>query len=537
MSKFIFVSGGVISGLGKGITTASLSTILESKGYRVSPMKVDMYLNIDAGTIRPVEHGEVFVTEDGLETDQDLGNYERFLGRSLKRVNYLTTGQVYSEVLRKERAFEYDGEDVEAIPHITDEIIARFKAAGKGADITIVELGGTVGEYQNAIFFEATRILKLREPKNVMQVHVAYLPVPGNLGEMKTKPVQQSVRMLNSMGIQPDFIVGRSEQGMDDRRKERIALFCNIAKEEVISNPDRSSIYEIPLILDEQKFGDMILKKFGLPVKKSKMEAWQGLVKKIKTAKKPVRIAVVGKYFSTGKYVLSDVYISVIEALRHAAWANGRKPELTWITSEEVEKKGAAAVLQGFHGLVVPGGFGHRGVEGIIQAIQYARENKVPYLGLCYGMQLASIEFARNVCKMSGANTTEIDQKAQHPIIHIMPEQEKRMLKHEYGGTMRLGSFPCVLKPGSKAHAAYGASKISERHRHRYEFNNAYRKQLEKAGLVFSGTSPDGLLVEIVELPKHPFFMGVQFHPEFQSRPLDPHPLFQAFMKAAVKVK
>ncbi|KKW36987.1 MAG: CTP synthetase [Candidatus Giovannonibacteria bacterium GW2011_GWA2_53_7] len=538
MAKYIFVSGGVISGLGKGITTASLSAILEAKGYKISPMKVDMYLNLDAGTIRPSEHGEVFVTTDGLETDQDLGNYERFIGRELHRVNYLTTGQVYAEVLRKERAFEYEGEDVEAIPHVTDEILKRFKAAGEGADIVIVELGGTVGEYQNAIFFEATRILRMREPHNVLQIHVAYLPIPGNLGEMKTKPVQQSVRMLNSMGIQPDIIVGRSEVPMDDRRKERVALFCNVAKEEVISNPDCESIYEIPLILEEQKLGDIVLKKFGLKSPATKIEPWKKLVKTIKEATSEAKIAVVGKYFGTGDYMLSDVYISVIEAIKHAAWAVGRKPVLTWIDSKELEnmeRSKSAEVLKGFDGLVVPGGFGQRGVEGIIEAIRYARENKIPYLGLCYGMQLASIEFARNVCGITGAHTTEIEPNASQPIIHIMPEQAKKLLKQDYGGTMRLGSWPCKIKKGTHSHEAYGSDLIHERHRHRYEFNNAYREQLEKAGLVIAGTTPDGQLVEIIELADHPFFVASQFHPEFQSSPLKPHPLFYAFTKAIVE--
>lgn len=535
-TKFIFVSGGVISGLGKGITTSSLAAILESKGYVVSPMKVDMYLNIDAGTIRPVEHGEVFVTSDGLETDQDLGNYERFIGRSLYRANYLTTGQVYLEVIKRERAFGYEGEDVEAIPHLTDEIIGRFKAAGKDADIVIVELGGTVGEYQNGIFFEATRIMKMREPHNVVQVHVAYLPVPGKLGEMKTKPVQQSVRMLNSMGIQPDFIVGRSEQSMDDRRKERIALFCNIAKQEVISNPDADSIYEIPLILDNQKFGDMILKKLELPAKPSKMAKWKDLVDTIKKTQTPARIAVVGKYFGSGSYMLSDVYISVIEAIKHAAWSVGRKPELTWIDSEDIEKKGAGAVLKGFDGIIVPGGFGSRGIEGIIASIRFAREKKIPYLGLCYGMQLACVEFARDVAGLAGANTTEVDRKTPHPIIHIMPEQEKKLLNQDYGATMRLGSWPCKLLPGSISRKAYGQELISERHRHRYEFNNAYREQLEAKGLVIAGTTPDGHLIEVIELKDHPFFVGVQYHPEFQSRPLSPHPLFKQFLEAAKKM-
>ncbi len=534
MPKYIFVSGGVISGLGKGITTASLGAILQSKGFSVAAMKVDMYLNIDAGTIRPSEHGEVFVTEDGLESDQDLGNYERFLGRPLHRVNYMTTGQVYAEVIRKERAFEYEGEDVEAIPHLTDEIIRRFKAAVKGSDVVIVELGGTVGEYQNGIFFEATRILKMREPKNVVQIHVAYLPVPGNLGEMKTKPVQQSVRMLNSMGIQPDFVVGRSEEPMDDRRKERIALFCNVEKEAVISNPNVGSIYEIPLILEDQKLGDMVVKKLGLKAKPSNMKPWKDLVAKIKKPTDDLKIAVVGKYFTTGGFVLSDVYISVIESIKHACWAVGRKPALTWIDAMEIEKNGTDC-LKGFDGIVVPGGFGSRGIEGIIAAIGFARENKVPYYGLCYGMQLACVEFARNVVGLKGANTTEIDAKAKHPVIHVMPDQEKKMLKKDYGASMRLGSWDCKVAAGTHSRKAYGAEIVSERHRHRYEFNNAYRDQLVAAGLVVAGTTPDGKLVEIVELKDHPFFVGVQFHPEFQSSPLKPHPLFLAFAKAAVK--
>ncbi|TAK05627.1 CTP synthase [Patescibacteria group bacterium] len=535
MPKFIFISGGVISGLGKGITTASLGTILQARGYRVSPMKVDMYLNVDAGTIRPVEHGEVFVTEDGLETDQDLGNYERFLGRPLHRVNYLTTGQVYAEVLRKERAFAYEGEDVEAIPHITDEIIRRFDAAGKGADIVIVELGGTVGEYQNGIFFEATRIMKMRRPKDIIQIHVAYLPVPGYLGEMKTKPVQQSVRMLNSMGIQPEFVVGRSEESMDDRRKERIALFCNIDKRDVISNPDVGSIYEIPLILEEQKFADKILNKLGLRNRKVDLKKWRALVTGIKRARRPIKIAVVGKYFGSGKYQLSDVYISVIESLKHAAWALGRKPELVWVDSQRIEKLGADEVLSGVDAIAVPGGFGSRGIEGIISAIRYAREKKIPYYGLCYGMQLACVEFARNVAGLKEANTTEVDPKSKHPVIHIMPEQEKKLLKQEYGATMRLGTWPCKIARGTVSRAAYGKETVGERHRHRYEFNNAYRKRLEAKGLVVSGTSPDGHLVEIIEIKDHPFFVGVQFHPEFQSTPLKPHPLFHAFLAAAVK--
>jgi CTP synthase len=535
MSKFVFVSGGVISGLGKGITTASLGAILEAKGYRVSAMKVDMYLNQDAGTIRPSEHGEVFVTEDGLESDQDLGNYERFIGRALHRVNYLTTGQVYAEVLRKERAFEYEGEDVEAIPHVTDEIIRRFELAGGDADVCLIELGGTVGEYQNGIFFEAARLMKMHKPKDIIHVHVAYLPIPGNIGEMKTKPVQQSVRVLNSLGIQPEFVVGRSSIVMDDKRKERIALFCNVPKTHVISAPDAKSIYEIPEILEQQRFGDLVLEALDLPGRPTELAAWEQLTDRIDAVKRPVKLAMVGKYFATGGFVLSDVYISVIESVKHAAWGNGVKPEMTWIDAAEIEAKGADALLKGFDGIVVPGGFGSRAIEGIISAVGYARENKIPYLGLCYGMQLAVIEFARAACGLEGAHSTEVMGLTPHPVIHVMPEQEKLMLKREYGGTMRLGSWPCVLVEGTKAHEAYGEREITERHRHRYEFNNEYREKLEAAGLTVAGTTPDGKLVEIIELRDHPFFVGVQFHPEFQSSPLKPHPLFTAFVDACTR--
>lgn len=545
-TKFIFVSGGVISGIGKGITSASIGAILRAKGYSVSPVKVDMYLNQDAGTIRPQEHGEVWVTKDGIETDQDLGHYERFTGENIMRANYVTTGQIYAEVLRKERAFEYDGEDVEAIPHVTDEIIRRWQVAGKGYDFCLIELGGTVGEYQNAIFFEATRIMKLRDPQSVLHIHVAYLPIPSYLGEMKSKPVQQSVRVLNSMGIEPDLIVGRSEVPLDDRRKERVALFCNVAKNYVLSNPDVSSIYEVPVILENQHAGELILTKFGLKPKQHDLRAWKKLVSTIKHVKKEVHIAVVGKYFGVGKFQLSDSYVSVIESIKHAAWAHKVKPVLHWISSLEVEKKGAKTVLGKYDGIVVPGGFGSRGTEGMIETIEYARKNKIPYLGLCYGMQMATIEFARNAAGLKGANTTEVDSKTPHPVIHIMPDQEKKLLNRDYGASMRLGGWDCVITRSTKTEAAYlssglikktGKAKINERHRHRYEFNNQYRERLQKAGLVISGTSPDGKLVEIIELKDHPFFVGSQFHPEFQSQPLAPHPLFNSFLKAVVKIR
>ncbi len=486
-TKFIFISGGVISGIGKGITSASIGAILKSKGYKVSAVKVDMYLNQDAGTIRPQEHGEVFVTVDGIETDQDLGHYERFIGEPIKRHNYVTTGQIYAEVLRKERAFEYEGEDVEAIPHVTDEIIRRWSLAGQGYDFCLVELGGTVGEYQNAIFFEATRIMKLRDENSVLHIHVAYLPIPSYLGEMKSKPVQQSVRVLNSMGIEPDIIVGRSSVPIDDRRKERVALFCNVDKECVLSNPDVSSIYEVPVILEQQRAGELVLEKFGLKPKKQDLKEWKKLVQTIKTVKKEVKIAVVGKYFGVGKFQLSDSYVSVIESIKHAAWSSGVKAVLTWIDSVEVEKLGARKVLEGYDGVVVPGGFGKRGTEGMIQTIAYAREQKVPYLGLCYGMQMATIEFARNVAGLKGANTTEVDEDNAHPVIHIMPDQEKKLLNREYGATMRLGAWDCILTRGTRAEQCYlaaglikksGQALISERHRHRYEFNNAFKEVL-----------------------------------------------------------
>jgi CTP synthase len=534
-TKYIFVSGGVISGIGKGITIASLSTILQAKGFKVSPVKIDMYLNIDAGTIRPQEHGEVFVTDDGIETDQDLGHYERFLDISLSRANYITTGQVYQEVLKKERSFEYDGEDVEAIPHITDEIIRRIKEAGRvrDADFVLVELGGTVGEYQNMLFFEATRIMELGNPGCSVHVHVAYLPIPEHLGEMKTKPVQQSVRTLNSLGIQPDLIVGRSELPMDKRRKERLALFCNVAGEDVISNPDVDTIYRVPQVLDRQETGERILAKFGLRGLKKDLGGWKSLVSKIESSKRELKIAVVGKYFATGDFQLEDVYVSVIEAIKHAAWSKKVRARLFWIDSEDCEKgKSVEKTLGGMNGIVVPGGFGGRGIDGILKTIKYARESKVPYLGLCYGMQLATVEFARNVAHLSGAHTSEIDLKTHFPVIHIMPEQEKLLVGREYGGTMRLGTFPCKLRNGSLSKRAYGGvDVIHERHRHRYEFNNKYRERLEKSGLVISGTSPNGRLVEMVELKDHPFFVGTQFHPEFKSRPLRPHPLYKEFIK------
>ncbi len=539
--KFIFISGGVLSGLGKGIITASIGNLLKSRGYKVTAVKIDMYLNLDAGTIRPTEHGEVFVTNDGMETDQDVGNYERFLGQELNKTNYITTGQVYWEVLQKERAFGYDGEDVEAIPHVSNEIIRRIELAGTSnkAEIVLVELGGTVGEYQNALFFEAARLMKMKHPDDILQIHLAYLPIPAKLGEMKTKPVQQSVQALNSMGIQPDFIIGRAEIEMDEKRKERISLFCNVSTEHIFSDPDVDSIYEIPYILDQQCIAEKILSKFGLAPKLKDGAKWRKLVQQMKKAKDNIKIALVGKYFQTGDFMLSDVYISVIEAIKHAGWANGVNIDLSWINAQEFEddKKNLKKLSQ-YDGVVVPGGFGSRGIEGIISAIKYARINKIPYLGLCYGMQLATIEFARNVAKIKGACTEEIVKNSKNQVIHIMPEQEKKMLDRDYGGTMRLGEYSAKIKKGSISYRAYKRNLIGERHRHRFEFNNKFRQKLEKAGLVVAGTSPDNHIVEIVELNKndHPFFVGVQFHPEFRSWPTKPHPLFMELVRASKKV-
>lgn len=538
MRKYLFVVGGVMSSVGKGVASASIGKILQARGYRVTAMKVDPYVNVDAGTMNPTEHGEVFVTEDGDETDQDIGNYERFLGEDITSVNYMTTGRVYQAVIQRERNLEYEGKCVQVVPHIPQEVIRRIKAAAQKsrADITVIEVGGTVGEYENILFLEAARMMKLEAPDDVLFALVSYLPIPSMVGEMKTKPTQHAARSLNATGIQADFIIARAERALDKPRRERLATFCNIPKDAAISAPDAKSVYEVPIIFEDQQFAEKILERFKLKPKKGNLGAWQKFLDRAKGATEPLKIAVVGKYFGTGDFTLADSYLSVIEALKHASWAKGMKPELTWIDSEQYETNPKKLEeLGAFDGVIVPGGFGTRGIEGIILAIQYAREHKLPYLGLCYGMQLAAIEFARNVAGLPGAHTTEVKKRANHPIIHIMPEQEKKLLKFEYGGTMRLGAFPAKLKKGSVVAEAYGSTSVSERHRHRYEFNNDYRASLESAGLVISGTSPDGKLVEMVELPKsaHPYFVGTQAHPEFKSRPLDPHPLFLAFVKAA----
>lgn len=541
-TKYIFVAGGVMSGVGKGIATASIGKVLQSKGFSVTAIKIDPYINVDAGTMNPIEHGEVFVTDDGIETDQDIGNYERFLDVDILSDNYMTTGRVYESVIHRERNLEYQGKCVEVVPHIPLEVIGRIKKAAKNtkADFVLVEIGGTVGEYQNVLFLEAARMLKLEKPKDVQFFLVSYLPIPNKVGEMKTKPTQYATRSLNSVGIQPDFIMCRSEVPIDEVRRGKISMFCNVEKDCVISAPDVDSIYDVPVNFDNEDLAHKILSRFGMKARKKDLKEWRALAKKIRTLKNPIRIGIVGKYFSTGNFVLSDSYISVIESVKHAAWAKNRKPVIEWINSEEYEKDPKKLQeLKKLDGVIVPGGFGARGIEGKIRAIEYLRKNKIPFLGLCYGMQIACIEYARNICGLADANTTEIDEITPHPVIDIMPEQKKNLKESNFGATMRLGAYPAKLKEGTIARGAYKSPLISERHRHRWEVNPEYIGLLEAKGMVFSGTSPDGRLMEIAELPKnvHPFFVGTQFHPEFKSRPLKPHPLFVEFIKAAMGKK
>jgi CTP synthase len=534
---FVFVVGGVMSGVGKGIATASIGALLKARGLRVTAVKIDPYLNVDPGTLNPIEHGEVFVTKDGLETDQDIGNYERFLDEDLYRVNCMTAGSVFQSVINRERALGYGGKTVEWVPHIPLEVIDRIKAASKRADaeVTLIEIGGTVGEYQNAIFLEACRMMRLEAPKDVLLAIVSYMPVPGSVGEMKSKPTQYAVRTLNAAGLQPDLIICRSTHPIDEPRKKKLSVSCNVAPDDVIAAPDVPSIYEVPLRFREQNVTTRIVKKLGLRTRVPELNGWKHLNRLIQTATKPVRIGIVGKYFSTGDFVLTDSYLSVLEAIKHAAWAIHRKPEIVWLNSEDFEKHPAsmAKELKKLDGVLIPGGFGTRGIEGKLRAIKYVREHKIPYLGLCYGMQLATVEVARNLLGWKDANTTEIDPKTSHPVIHLMNEQEEKMKDKNYGGTMRLGEYPCKLKPGTLARKVYGSEMIMERHRHRFEANPIYRDELERAGLIVSGVSPDGTLAEVVEFKKHPFFIASQFHPELISRPFRPHPLFLGFVKAA----
>jgi CTP synthase len=543
--SYIFVSGGVLSSLGKGITTASIAFLLKSRGYKVTIVKCENYLNLDAGLINPIEHGDPFLCEDGTEADMDLGTYEKFLDQDMTRDNFVTLGQIYKSVIDRERAFGYHGEDVE-VPQVCDEIIRRINQAGEKdqADIIITELGGTAGEYLNVLYYEASRILEYRNDSRVLHIHVSYLPTPPHIGEPKTKPTQLSVQRLNSMGIQPDFIIARSEQPMDERRRDRFALFCNVKPDHIITNPDRPSVYEIPLIFAKQKFDQKILHDLHLPVKSLQLSTWTKMVNKLSAKKKQqVTVAIACKYITTGEYELRDSYAALHDALNHAGNHLGLELNIKWLPSDDLEGKGIDK-LKNVDGVIVPIGWGPRGVEGKINAIKFAREQKVPYLGLCYGMQLAVVEFARHVAGWKDANTTEVNPKSSHPVIHIIPEQQRILEDRAYGGTMRLGTWDCVVKPNSLAWNCYDRNQqfvnkdlslTCERHRHRYEFNDHFLNDLEAKGLIIGGRSVKENLVELIELPKsvHPFFIGTQGHPEYKSRPLRPHGIFIEFLKAA----
>ena len=535
-----------MSGIGKGTSVSAIALLLKARGFRVTAVKIDQYLNVDAGTMNPTEHGEVFVTADGLECDQDIGNYERFLDTDLSRVNYMTSGQIYLSVIEQERNLGFGGKCVEQVPHVPEEIIRRIEQAAlvTKSDFCIIEIGGTVGEYQGLMFLEATRLMQRKYAGSVLTVLVSYFPVPPSIGEMKSKPTQAAIRSLNEAGLQPDIVIGRSEKPIDDVRREKVATNSNLDIADIISAPDVASIYDIPINFEKGGLTDRILTKLSVRSKKKSLAAWSTFASRSHNVKKVVRVGIVGKYFGVGDFMLGDSYISVLEAIKHAAYAEGARPEITWVNAEQFEKNTRSAnTLSVFDGIIVPGGFGSRGVEGKIRAIQFAREHKKPYLGLCYGMQLATIEFARHVLGLKGAHTTEVNPKTPHAVIDILPEQKKLMERKDYGGTMRLGAYACSLLPGSKAHKSYASfgkermrgSVIQERHRHRYEFANEYLVRFEKHGMVASGTNPDRKLVEIMELKNHPFFVGTQFHPELQSRPLRPHPLFRGFIRAALK--
>jgi CTP synthase len=538
--KFIFVVGGVISGVGKGVASSSIAKILQDRGLTVTAIKIDPYINLDAGTMNPTEHGEVFVLKDGDETDQDMGNYERFLNLDLTRANYMTTGRVYETVIHKERNLEYGGRCVQVVPHIPLEIIRRIEIAQKSAkaDVTLIEIGGTIGEYENILYLEAARMMKIKQPEDIFFVMVSYLPIPSKVGEMKTKPTQHAVRTLNSSGIQPDIILARAEFPLDEKRKEKLSLFCNVSPTRIISAPDVDSIYDVPINFEKENLGDLLctlMKTKCKPTKSENGKRWKEFAHNVHSSKEEVKIAVIGKYFDTGEFLLSDAYISVIEAIKYSAFWQKRRPKIDWLHANDFEKSPAKVKeLSKYDGIIVPGGFGGRAVEGKINVIRYARENKIPYFGLCYGMQLAVIEFARNVVGMKGAHTTEVEPKTKFPVIDIMESQKENVRNARYGGSMRLGEYKAKLQDGTIAKEAYGTKDIIERHRHRYEVNPTFIGDIEKKGLVFSGTSPDGTLMEIAELPRkvHPFFVGAQFHPEFLARPLRPHPLFDAFIKA-----
>lgn len=527
-TKYIFVTGGVVSGLGKGITAASLGRLLKNRGYKVTIQKFDPYINVDPGTMSPYEHGEVFVTDDGAETDLDLGHYERFIDENLTRNSSVTSGRIYSNVIAKERRGDYLGKTVQVIPHITNEIKENiYSFENTDTDIVITELGGTVGDIEGLALIEAIRQVGLEKaPEDVVYIHVTLLPYIFGSNELKSKPTQHSVKELQSFGIKPDVLVCRSEHEVPENMREKIALFCNVRKENVIQNLTADNLYAVPLMLENEGLARVVCDHLHLEKKEPQNENWEEMVQKIRNIKEEavVNIAIVGKYIQ-----LEDSYLSVVESLTHGGFANHVKVKVGFIDSETITKENVKELLEKFDGILVPGGFGTRGTEGKITAIQYARENKVPFLGICLGMQMAVVEFARNVLGMQDANSAEIDKETQNPVIHIMNTQKNVEKK---GGTMRLGSYPCKIKPGTKVHEIYGKEEIQERHRHRFEYNNYYKEKLEKAGLICSGTSPDGTLVEMVEYPEHPFFIAGQFHPEFKSRPDKPAPLFVSFIKA-----
>ena len=530
-TKYVFVTGGVVSGLGKGITAASLGRLLKNRGYKVTIQKFDPYINVDPGTMSPSEHGEVFVTNDGAETDLDLGHYERFIDESLTKNSSVSMGQIYSSVIEKERTGTYLGKTIQVIPHITNEIKEKiYSFEDSDTDIVITELGGTVGDMEGLALIEAIRQVGLeKDIDDVCYIHVTLLPYISGSKEIKSKPTQHSVKELQSFGIKPDVLVARADDHIPQSMKEKIALFCNVRPENVIENLTANSLYEVPLLLEEQGLAKAVCKKLKLEKVESNNKNWIELNKKIRKCKEEVKIAIVGKYMQ-----LEDSYLSVVESLRHGGYDNGVKVKIGFIDSEKINQENVTEKLKEYQGIIVPGGFGNRGIEGKIEAIKYARENKVPFLGICLGMQMAVVEFARNVLNIKDANSAEFDKETKHQVIHIMEGQKKVTKK---GGTMRLGSYPCIIKEGTLAQKVYGKSEISERHRHRFEYNNEYREVMEKAGLICSGTSPDGNLVEIIELKDHPYFIAGQFHPEFQSRPDRPSPLFSNLIKAAKKLK
>jgi len=537
-TKYIFVTGGVLSNLGKGLASACIGALLESRGLTVTLQKLDPYINVDPGTMNPTQHGEVFVTDDGAETDLDLGHYERYTHARLSKDSNFTTGQIYDSVINKERRGDYLGGTVQVIPHITDEIKQSIRSVSDGVDVVIVEIGGTIGDIESLPFLEAIRQFRTDVGKeNVVYIHLTLVPYIGTAGELKTKPTQHSVKELRSIGIQPDILLCRTDRFLSPKLKSKIALFTNVGEDAVITAKDVECIYEVPLVFHQEGLDDKIVELLHIWTRAPRLEPWEALIKQVKSPKHEVTIAIVGKYVD-----LTDSYKSLNEALYHGGIPNASQVNLMFVDSEKITTENCSQMLADAHGILVPGGFGSRGIEGKICAVQYAREQKIPYFGICYGMHMAVIEFGRNVLGLEGANTVEIDEKTPHPMIYLMTEWldektgtvQRRDADSDKGGTMRLGAYPCKLIDDSLARKAYKTAEISERHRHRFEFNNAYIEQLEAAGLCISGTSPDGELVEIVEIKDHPWFLGCQFHPEFKSRPMDPHPLFASFIKAAL---